>query len=96
MDTQPRRGLIRLLNEMEDPRCNQRKLHRLTAMTDGSTVCWPLNVTTTRKYYLTVRPEDFNKARDFINQLINPRQLDRNPTDTNPYPPVQKAKDNNR
>lgn len=30
------------------------------------------NITTTRKYYLTVRPEDVKKAGDFINQLITP------------------------
>ena len=28
------------------------------------------NITTTRKYYLAVRPEDVKKAGDFINQLI--------------------------
>ncbi len=35
------------------------------------------NITTTRKYYLTVRPEDVKKAGEFMNHLLSPEQVNR-------------------
>jgi hypothetical protein len=35
------------------------------------------NITTTRKYYLAVRPEDIKKAGEFMNHLLSPAKVNR-------------------
>jgi integrase len=32
-------------------------------------------ITTTRKYYLAVRPEDVKKAGEFLNKLLSPEKV---------------------